>query len=330
MVRSFRKRIFHQAVPTDNHILKHIGRKMGICKVNVRLHPQYLFGLPDDKKFIGPAGKPISGPVSPDGSPYLDPMVSSVIRTENERVTAMLKIGDMQVEVADNKLRFTIEAESPDGAARKLELQLNRLTGLLSLRLGAGRRITWEIIDATFDEMKVYMPSLVLRIDAYFYGLREIEKILGDISAVLTNLPQDERLDQSMRYFKVAEELSALIQETDRPLSEAVILAPGCFLQYWKAIATITGDPSRDKDYQSRHRVYGLPSNYYLTAIQPLNDIRNNFDVAHVTSPDMPLIATKENVQNARRVAVEVIEAYVQYLERVGTSEGISGRPVDG
>ncbi|CAN5832638.1 hypothetical protein BH24CHL4_BH24CHL4_04100 [soil metagenome] len=287
---------------------------MGICTVNVRIHPQYLFGLSDNRKTIGPAGKPLSGPVDPNGTPFLDPSISSVIRQESERVAAQLRIGEMGVAVEDNRMCFTIEAESPDAAAQKLEPQLNRFTGLLSLRLGAGRRITWEIVDATFDGMKVHMPSLVLRIDAYFYGLREMENVLVETSGNLTALADDERLDQALRYFKVGEELAALIQESDRSQSEAIILAPGCFLQFWKAIVTITGDPSRDRDHQSRYSLIGLPDNYFRDVIKPLNDIRNNFDVSHVTSPDAPLIATKNDAQEARRVAVEAIDAYIRYL----------------
>ena len=53
------------------------------------------------------------------------------------------------------------------------------------------------------------------------------------------------------------------------------------FLQLFKALTAIVGDPSSDRDYQSRCRKLGLPKDFWQTKAKPLYEIRNDDDVAH-------------------------------------------------
>lgn len=51
----------------------------------------------------------------------------------------------------------------------------------------------------------------------------------------------------------------------------------------FKALTAIVGDPSSDRDYQSRCRKLGLPKTFWQEKAKPLYDIRNDDDVAHYT-----------------------------------------------
>ncbi len=90
------------------------------------------------------------------------------------------------------------------------------------------------------------------------------------------------------------------------------VLDPICFLQFWKAIATIAGDPSRESDHQSRCRTYGFGKDYFRDTLKPLHDMRNTFDVAHIASLADPTIVSRQDVDRCRVVASELLVAYAK------------------
>lgn len=113
----------------------------------------------------------------------------------------------------------------------------------------------------------------------------------------------------------MGDDLLRLKRETDEEDDRLLAITPLRFLQYWKAIAVIIGDPSRDRDHQERPKKLGLGRHFFRQRIHPMNELRNNFDVAHVADPNAPRIVSPEQADECRRVAVEVIHAYARSLD---------------
>jgi hypothetical protein len=246
---------------------------------------------------------------TPDGSdPY---------RKFEDRFAFNATIGGVKFEAEDDLFRLTLDAADEEEAgsqAAQIVLQLFHLRA--TLFLPGVHRITATIVAVVpHDGNTARLTSTIGRV--YLYDLRKLETTLSEAADMLNNAAGDTRLAQAVRYFGLGDDLSELLTRSTA-LDYGASLAPIRFLQYWKSLATIVGDPSTDKDHQSRHASLGLGRQYFRHAIEPLHTIRNKFGVAHIADPNAPQIVTDANVQKCREVAAEVIHGYIRALKKSG------------
>jgi hypothetical protein len=87
------------------------------------------------------------------------------------------------------------------------------------------------------------------------------------------------------------------------------------FLQLFKALTALVGDPSSDPDYQSRFRRLGLPSDFWLSRAKPLYNVRNDEDVAHYSHAMPKNMDFYQQYGDAMAIFREALDAYVKWCE---------------
>jgi hypothetical protein len=92
------------------------------------------------------------------------------------------------------------------------------------------------------------------------------------------------------------------------------MLVSSAFLNAWKAVTTILGDPSADRDHQRRHRDIGFGKDFSYDKVKRLTDLRNDYDVAHYSLRTDALEEVKAHYGEAIRIASEVIDQYRQHV----------------
>ena len=98
------------------------------------------------------------------------------------------------------------------------------------------------------------------------------------------------------------------------------------YLNMWKAITAMLGDPTKDSDYQKRFRTFGLPENFWKDEVAPLMKVRHNFDVAHYSLDEGAIAQVEQSFGKAGLVCKTVIGAYVRHLGTLPAEE----RKMDG
>lgn len=91
-------------------------------------------------------------------------------------------------------------------------------------------------------------------------------------------------------------------------------LISAVFLNLWKAVSTIVGDPSHDRDYQKRYKKFGFDYQFFTSKIQLLNKLRNSYDVAHYSLDENLLKEVDANVGEAQNIAAEVLRKYREHI----------------
>jgi hypothetical protein len=283
---------------------------MPVFELHIQLFPPRLFGLPDGSWLIAPVGVSafVNFSLEPGGAIKLE----NQFREDDQRLTATFRMNGMGIEIDDNKARIVLEANSLQDAFAYFVPQLQLYCSLVTTFVApGGHPVTFQIVEAFADGEPVLLPQ-GFKVPGLFYNLDENRRHFETAAELADGLPADPVLEQALNYFTAGDEIHNLVTEKG-----AHHLWPLCFLQFWKALASIVGDPSRDsRDCQSRFRMYGLGAGnraYYEQVLKPLHDMRNQFDVAHVASLDAPLFTSEEDVVRCRRTAAEAIQAYTTW-----------------
>jgi hypothetical protein len=87
------------------------------------------------------------------------------------------------------------------------------------------------------------------------------------------------------------------------------------FLQLYKGLSLVIGEPGTDRDYQSRFRKLGLPHDFLSTRVKPLYDVRNDEDVAHYSREFPDSDAFVARFQQAVAVFRDTLVAYARSLD---------------
>ena len=271
--------------------------------VVMRLDPPRCFGLPDPGFIVVPVRQRVAVEWNPESGSVVDR--SSWFRGDTERLVASVTVNGIRFRVHDDRLSATVEAEGAVAAMAAIGRETRRLLDLTST-LSSADRLSFRIIEATEDGSPID-PSPMLELRAYAYDLNATKAGLLQASALLDGLSSDPRLDQALRYFAIGDNLRA---QAWASLDSG--LEPLCFLQYWKALATVAGDPSADRDHQTRTQELGLGKDFFSREIRPLHRIRDSFGVAHIASLDDPPTTSTDGVGKCRSIAAEVIGAYAK------------------
>ena len=91
----------------------------------------------------------------------------------------------------------------------------------------------------------------------------------------------DDRARKALLYGEHGFLLSEFAQTLPLMSAHASFSWGMAFLQLFKALTTILGEPGTDKDYQRRATRLGLPSDFWSTRVKELYSVRNDDDVAH-------------------------------------------------
>ena len=146
------------------------------------------------------------------------------------------------------------------------------------------------------------------------YNLADLRTGIAHAFSLATTV--DRPLDKALAYFENALLLRDLALRVGFASIHAGMLWALAFLQLWKSITAILGDPSRDKDHQSRYRSIGLPEGYWKGEVEPLYRIRNDEDVAHHTLDFATAGAPAEAFGKAIAVCQRVVQAYSSTLAK--------------
>jgi hypothetical protein len=139
--------------------------------------------------------------------------------------------------------------------------------------------------------------------------------LVGQIAtAAASSQLDDPRLSKSLMY----REHAAFLFETRLRVGfftpHFSFLLTSAYLNMWKAITTILGDPSIDSDYQSRFLNFGLPKGYWDGHVRPLKKIRGDVDVAHYSLETDTIPIVEGAFGAAGQVCKAVLKAYVVHL----------------
>lgn len=282
-------------------------------EVIVRVDPPKLFGLAEEGTAVLPPGTTPNIRWTPDLSRVWAeaPGIDDPLRKYNERFLVSVEIDDIRVSGDDNLFHVWLDASSTDAAADQAEVLIRRLFLARSTLLEAEGAHTYQV---TTIEIRLpganftKVPEGVTQL--YLYDLRALEEEIRQAAFNLQGLSSNDRLGQALDYFALGDDLAHMRNGRQRDAYFNSV-APLRFLQYWKALATIIGDPSKDRDHQSRPQRIGLPRTFFRHVVRPLNDLRNKFDVAHVSDPEARQIVMSEHVKECREAAKHAIVAYM-------------------
>lgn len=282
-------------------------------EIVVRVDPPYRFGLTDGRMPVFPANALPLLCWTPGGDSWAEPSGSGeTVRSYDDRFLIEVEIDGIRVSGDDNLFRVWLNAPDLDAAAVHAEALIWRIFAVQSL---LSEKVVVD--DISVKAIEIRYQGVVFTEDPSaggalcIYDLRSLEERVRQSALLLRGLTNDKRLEQALRYLSIGDDMAFM--RKDHQSKELVDeISPLRFLQYWKALTTITGDPSRDRDHQSTSTRLGLGRQYFRHQIRPLKDLRDSFDVAHITDPDAPMIVSRSDVVKCREVAARVVVAYAE------------------
>jgi hypothetical protein len=161
---------------------------------------------------------------------------------------------------------------------------------------------------------------MVQLVRATIYSLDGLEK---NVRAAVTRCStEDERLTKALLYYEHARFLFRMCEYAGFFSPHFSFLLTSAYLNLWKAITLILGEPGTDLDYQSRFRSFELPKNYWRDEVQPLAEVRNAFDVAHYSMDSAAIERVETSFGKAEQLCRTVLRAYADYLVNPTSAAG--------
>lgn len=280
-----------------------------------RLGPPGYFGLPEADKLVVPA--------QPGGrqlvSPVLDTRTGQLVshgtlsqyRAPDRALAANIKSEGLSLSITDNFLEVITEAERAQLAADRVLANVDLL--LQSLTSMYGDRFFASLLSAE-DSQGVPQavqtgPKAVQLLKATLFNIEELRDRVTRAADWASNA--DTAAKKALFYFEHACLLNEFAQTLPLTSPHVAFSRALAFLQLFKALTSIVGDPSSDRDYQSRCKRLGLAKDFWQTKARPLYDIRNEEDVAHYshTFPEPGAFLAKYS--QAVSVFREALEAHM-------------------
>jgi hypothetical protein len=281
------------------------------------LHPAYAFGIPSSDHQVAPVYDPPllsydanSGEqfiTRPDGSPTM--------RRKDERLVAQFSVNSIQFSIEDVFCTITIDAPGQDSAVAHAYEAIVDLFLMYAMKLD---QISFQVTPSLRHVVQIDLPrpsSLTTSAQTFHaYDNAETGSRILATSTLLDGVSIDRKLRRSMRYLGLGDALTSVLPPgaSDDQLQIALPLR---FLQYWKALTTIVGDPSSDKDHQSRASKLGLGRSFFRQRVKPMHTIRDRYDVAHAQSGREERVVSHEDVVECRSVATQAMQAYFEKLK---------------
>jgi hypothetical protein len=295
-----------------------------IYKVLYTIEPASYFGLPEGAKTVikaAPGRELVSAVLDTHSRNLVRYGTLSEYRAEAEAVALKRQIANGALEVWDNYFQISIEAIEPLAAKSKADATLSKFLRFLMAEQGDFFRATFlQLQDEAGRALQVAQPARLALVHATFYNLPELVTRI-EKAAARAHLC-DERLDKALLYYEHARFLFNARGYAAQDGVHDSLLITSAYLHLWKCIAVLLGDPGTDRDYQSRYKQFGLPKDYWRTTIQPLYEVRCEYDVAHHSLSADALGRVEAAFMRAAEVCREVIGAVSQmYLGQEQASQ---------
>lgn len=252
-------------------------------KLLFRLTPTGYFGLPDGDRIVVPVreGREIIGPSLDVRSGHLVANgTQSEFRPEDGCASAVFSVKGLQAVLRDNFLELALVASDMQSAVSLGESYAASLARGLSVM--HRERFSTEFLSVEGDAGNVHGPSpqsnpTLLRVTSYH--IPELNDRFLQASEWAVSF--DTRACKALFYFEHACLLNEFAQSLPFAGPHAAFSRALAFLQVYKALTSIIGDPSSDRDYQSRCKRLGLGKDFWSERAKPLYVVRNQSDVAH-------------------------------------------------
>ena len=296
-----------------------------IFTATFEVRPAGVFGVPDgDIKVL---------PTSPPGSPPSLLTTDSidlrylfkagwgsmpVYRTPSEALSVELDVGGGHIAFKDNFATLTFEAADWQEAKMNSGPIFRKFLSSLTVLRGVSfsyRRLTLEGQDGQSFAYPAAAPFGMITYD--------IAQLRADILAAgaLADVT-DATLERAVHYLKHALYLYSRIAEWSIEYwsDQGNQFTSSILLNVWKSISTIVGDRSKRDNVNERCRRIGLPEAFYKTQVAPIQQARDNYDIAHYDLDPERVRQAQALVAKCSEVARRVIVAYANYIRGGGAS----------
>jgi len=278
--------------------------------ITFELQPSGTFGVPEGNKTVIP-----SGLKSVVGDTFHRRTMTRVgygtlplFRHDKEAINLTFDLGTLKAHLRDNFITLEIESNSHSEAYNLAVTALDKF--LQHLSLGLKTLFSFNPILFIDETDKIYLiPKTTSMATVTMYNLSCVSK---EIERAANIFPiSDALIEKALEYYEHAlflfDNSLKLVDVNSRHFR---YLISSIFLNLWKAITTIIGDPSSDSDYQSRYRSLGFDYDFFVNKIKWIKNLRNNSDVAHHSTEKDKLNEIQANFGKAKEIAETVLIAY--------------------
>lgn len=282
----------------------------------MKVGPASLFGLPQDGMTVlsGKVGGRFHGPsLDSKSGHFVSYGRLSEYRQDQEMVSFSGNIGGFPLTVRDNFFRLVVDASDRASALRQGVARFELFLRLLSVEYG--NAFSYEVLQIESDDGDLEVnpgPKLVELARVTMFNTDQLSRNI-ETAAASSHL-EDPRLSKALLYREHAAFLFESRLRVGFFTPHFAFLLTSAFLNIWKAITVVLGDPSIDGDHQSRFQTFGLPKGYWDERVKPLKKIRDNVDVAHHSLENDAIQVVEGAFGTAGQVCKEVIKAYVAHL----------------
>lgn len=215
------------------------------------------------------------------------------------------------VSISDNFLRVIVQADTDAAAAERASRVCDRV--LLAISRRTTQHLHARFVGASNnDENRPLHQPMMLRLGRWrMYDLTALEA--GIRTALSDCARTDDALERASAYFYHALFLADILdrERTDSFGSSFHVyyLLGEATLHFHKAVSAILGDPSSDRDYQSRFRLLGMSRDLWERA-ETMRKARNDHDIAHYSATPQQMDTMWKNFHAGHEVATAVLKAY--------------------
>ena len=287
-------------------------------KAFFQIGPPWPFGLPQEGMVVVPApGKYESYAAHARMGFKVKHGTLSLFREDSQTIKATFSILGVDFSLTDNFVELTLEASSPEAAFEASRKAMDNFLRNLALKHG---HYYYSKISAIESENKEgHTEKQVMAVRYGCYNLQQIACAIeeaGRDSALI-----DPRLQKALQYFEHALFVSKhLLGQLDPRSNQQSFLISAVFLNFWKAVTCIIGDPSKNKDkYHKRYKAIGI-SDEQKTICDKLKSLRNDYDVAHYSLRESDLERIKQEFGKAQELAGDIIKHYQKHLRSKQTN----------
>lgn len=278
------------------------------------IHPPGVFGVPENGRTV------IPGPsVDFKGDKYHLQTVTRVeygtlskYRDDKDKINIEQIIGNNPITIKDNFATLVVEASKVEEACYNAINVIDCFLKHVSL---SGRRLfSYKPILIMDDRGKNYIiPKNAVVGSVTVYNLEQLNTDIAN-SIKFFHI-SDPLLDKALQYYEHALFLfENRLEMADFSSRHFKYLIAAAFLNMWKALSTVIGDPSTDSDYQSRYKRLGFNYEFFKLKIEHVRDLRNDYDVAHYHIGDNRLKDLEQNFGMSKKIVASVLLAYRQHL----------------
>lgn len=290
---------------------------MNKYEITYKIYPAGIFGLPQEGFTVISGTQEIhENTISPHSGKIIGFGTLSRYREESDKIIFKANYNDIAVKFSDNFIALIFDETDEGIAINKADNVITIVLRLLETYYPGKYFYTEGVEFLENDKVRIFPGSFPYSFRLKRYDLNKLKANLSEIFLKFSIL--DEVSKRCLEYIDRA----ALLENINAELEQfnartRAFLKSEIFLNYYKAITTILGEPGIDKDYQSCYRRFNISHDYYRNEVVPLRKIRNDYDIAHYQLKENleKLQKLINNVDKVRKSALEVFKKYVDYLE---------------